>query len=106
MSAVIVVATVSPAPGQEEAVREAVLAAVPKVHEEPGCGKYALHEANGDSTDLLFIERWESRDALKTHSKAPALVELGGLLKDKLAKPLDVRTFTAIPAGTPEQGAI
>jgi quinol monooxygenase YgiN len=72
VSAVIVVATVSPKPGEEQAVREAILAAIPKVHGEPGCEKYALHEPTGDSTDLVFVERWESQEALKTHSSAPA----------------------------------
>ncbi|WP_181781249.1 putative quinol monooxygenase [Pseudonocardia pini] len=106
MSAVIVVATVSPKPGEEQAVREAILAAIPKVHAEPGCGKYALHEPTGDSTDLVFVEKWESQEALETHSGGPALKELGGALKGKLAAPLDVRTFTAIPAGTAEQGTL
>ncbi|MCE3551634.1 antibiotic biosynthesis monooxygenase [Pseudonocardia sp. RS11V-5] len=106
MSPVIVIATISPKPGEEEAVREAFLAAIPKVHGEPGCGKYALHESTSDSTDLVFVERWESAEALKTHGAAPALTEVGAALKGRLARPLDVKTFTPIPAGTTEQGTI
>lgn len=106
MSPVIVIATISPKPGEEQAVREAFLAAIPKVHGEPGCGKYALHESTGDSTDLVFVERWESAEALKTHGAAPALAEVGAALKGRLAAPLDVKTFTPIPAGTTEQGTI
>ncbi|MEU7818939.1 putative quinol monooxygenase [Pseudonocardia sp. NPDC049154] len=106
MSPVIVVATISPKPGEEQAVREAFLAAIPKVHDEAGCGKYALHESTGDSTDLVFVERWESAEALKTHSTAPALAEVGKALKGRLAGPIDVKTFTPIPAGTTEQGTI
>ena len=89
-----------------EAVREAVLAAIPEVHGEPGCGKYALHEATGDSTDLVMIERWESMDALATHGGAPALTELGAAIGGLLAGPLDVKTFTAVPAGDADKGVI
>ena len=71
-----------------------------------GCVKYALHEATGDSTDLVMIERWESLEALGAHSKAPALAELGKALGPLLAGPLDVKTFTAVPAGDPAKGAI
>jgi quinol monooxygenase YgiN len=106
MSAVIVVATITPKPGQEAAVREAVLAAVQKVHREPGCGKYALHESNGDTTEFVMVERWESAEELKTHSTAPALAELGAALKGRLAKPLDVKRLTALPAGTEAQGVV
>ncbi|GAA4545487.1 putative quinol monooxygenase [Pseudonocardia xishanensis] len=103
---VVVVATVSPKPGEEQAVREALLAAIPQVHAEPGCVKYALHEVAGDSTDLVFVEQWESAEALKVHGKAPALAELGGALKGRLAKPLEVTRLTPVPAGTAEQGTI
>lgn len=104
--AVVIIATVSPKPGEEQAVREAILASIPKVHTEPGCGKYALHEEIGDSTDLVFVERWESTEELKAHSAAPALAELGAALKGKLAKPLDVKRFAPVPAGTAEQGTL
>ena len=106
MSEVLVVATISPKPGEEQAVREALLAAIPEVHGEPGCGKYALHEATGDSTDLVMIERWESTEALATHGSAPALTALGKAIGGLLSGPLDVRTFTAVPAGQPDKGTI
>ncbi|ATD69213.1 MULTISPECIES: putative quinol monooxygenase [Gordonia] len=106
MSEVIVVATISPKAGEEQAVRDAVLAAIPQVHGEPGCGKYALHEATGDSTDLVMIERWESFEALSTHGSAPALTELGKKIGPLLAGPLDVKTFSAVPAGDADKGAI
>ncbi|GAA3705291.1 MULTISPECIES: putative quinol monooxygenase [Gordonia] len=106
MSPVIVVATISPKPGEEAAVKDAVLAAIPKVHAEPGCVKYSLNEATGDSTDLVMIEKWESMDALATHGGAPALTELGAAIGNLLAGPLDVKTFTAVPAGDADRGAI
>ncbi|MCF7553487.1 putative quinol monooxygenase [Pseudonocardia sp. WMMC193] len=107
MSAVIVVATITPKAGEEAAVKEALLATIPKVHAEPGCGKYALHERSvDDGAEFVMLERWESEQDLKAHGAAPALAELGGALKGRLAAPLDVRYLTGIPAGTAEQGTI
>ncbi|RBY94197.1 antibiotic biosynthesis monooxygenase [Blastococcus sp. TBT05-19] len=100
---VVVVATITPRPDAVDAVREALLAAVPQVHAEPGCERYALHEADGV---FVMVERWESREALKVHGKAEALTTLGASIGDKLAAPLDVRYLAAVPAGDPEKGAI
>jgi quinol monooxygenase YgiN len=100
---IVVVATITPKPDQVEAVREAILAAVPKVHAEPGCELYAVHEGKGQ---FVMVERWESSDALKVHGTAEALTTLGGQLADKLAGPLDVRRLAAVPAGDPVKGAL
>jgi quinol monooxygenase YgiN len=100
---VVVVATITPKPDQVEAVREAILAAVPKVHAEPGCELYAVHEGKGH---FVMVERWESPEALKAHGSAEALTTLGGQLADKLDAPLDVRRLTAVPTGDPLKGAI
>ena len=70
------------------------------------CGRRVCHEATGDSTDLVMIEKWESMEALGTHGQAEALAELGKAIGNLLAGPLDVKTFTATPAGEADQGAI
>ena len=100
---VVVVATITPKPDQVDAVREALLAAVPKVHAEPGCERYALHEGKGE---FVMVERWESPEAMKAHGSAEALSTLGGQLADKLAAALDVRRLTAVPAGDADKGAV
>jgi quinol monooxygenase YgiN len=100
---VVVVATITPKPDQIEAVREAILAAVPKVHAEPGCELYAVHEGKDN---FVMVERWASLDALKVHGTAEALTTLGGQLADKLDGPPDVRRLTAVPAGDTVKGAI
>ncbi len=100
---VVVVATITPKPDQVDAVREALLAAVPKVHAEPGCELYALHEGKGE---FVMVERWESTDAMQVHGSAEALTTLGGQLADKLAAAPDVRRLTAVPAGDADKGAV
>ncbi len=100
---VVVVATVTPKADQVDAVRDALLAAVPRVHGEPGCQLYAVHEGDGQ---FVMVERWESAEALKAHGKGEALIALGGELADKLAAPLDVRRLAPVPAGDAVQGAL
>jgi quinol monooxygenase YgiN len=100
---VVVVATITPKADQVDAVREAILAAVPQVHAEPGCELYALHEGDGS---FVMVERWESPEALKVHGRAEALTTLGGAIADKLSAPLDVRPLAPVPAGDPAKGAL
>jgi quinol monooxygenase YgiN len=100
---VVVVATITPAEGQYEAVKQVLLEAIPLVHAEPGCELYALQE---DGTRLVMVEKWESAEALEIHSKAEALARAGQVMGDKLAGPPDVRTFSAVPAGDPAKGAL
>ena len=100
---VVVVATITPKPDQVDAVREALLAAIPQVHAEPGCEVYALHESDGE---FVMVERWESVDALDVHGKAEALATLGGRLAGKLTGRPEVRRLTAVPGGEAGKGAI
>ena len=100
---VVVVATITPKPGEEDAVREALLATIPQVHDEPGCERYALHEGAGE---FVMVERWESAEALAVHSKADALARLGAALAGKVSGPPQVRTLTAVPAGDAGKGQL
>ena len=100
---VVVVATLTPKAGQEDAVREALLAAVPKVHAEPGCELYSLHEEEGR---FWFVEKWESPEALADHSRGPALAELGAALRGLTAGASEVHRLTALAAGDPIKGAV
>ncbi|WP_448625511.1 putative quinol monooxygenase [Geodermatophilus sp. URMC 64] len=100
---VVVVATITPKPGEEDAVREALLSAIPQVHEEPGCELYALHEGDGE---FWMVERWESPEALRAHGSAPALTGLGAALAGKVQGPPVVRRLTAVPAGDGRKGAL
>jgi quinol monooxygenase YgiN len=102
--AVVVVATITPQPEHREAVREAVLAAIPQVHGEPGCRRYALHE--GQDGRLVMVEQWESPEELAAHGKAEALTALGRALEGKLTGAPEVQVLTAVPAGDDAKGAL
>lgn len=100
---VVVVAVITPQPGEEDAVREAILETVPRVHAEPGCELYALHEGDGE---FVMVERWASTEALATHSKAEALTSLGARLAGKVTGPPQVRQLEAVPAGDAQKGTL
>jgi quinol monooxygenase YgiN len=100
---VVVVATITPKADQVDAVRDALLAAVPKVHAEPGCELYAVHEGDGQ---FVMVERWETPEALKVHGRAEALTTLGGQLAGKLAAPVEMRRVAPLPAGDAAKGAL
>jgi quinol monooxygenase YgiN len=100
---IVVVATLTPKPDAVDDVREALLAAVPKVHQEPGCELYALHEADGA---FVMVERWADADAMKAHGKAEPLATLGAALAGKMAAAPDIRRLTPLPAGDGGKGAV
>lgn len=100
---VVVVATITPRPGEHAAVREALLAAVPAVHAEDGCELYALHEKDDR---LVMIEQWSSAEALAIHSRGAALAELGPRLDGRLVAAPEVVVLDAVPAGDPVKGRL
>jgi quinol monooxygenase YgiN len=100
---IVIVASFTPKPGRRDALRTAFLAAVPKVHAEPGCERYTVQE---DEEGFVFLERWESEDALATHEKGAAFVEMMAAVGDDLATPPGVRILSPRPAGDPAKGAL
>jgi quinol monooxygenase YgiN len=100
---VVVVAVITPKPGEEDAVREAILQSIPQVHDEPGCELYALHEGAGE---FVLVERWASPEALAVHGKAEALSSLGAALAGHVTGRPHVRRLDAVPAGEAEKGVL
>ena len=83
---VVLTAMVKAKPGQEDAVKEALLALVEPTRKEPGCLCYNLHQSKSDPTQFMFYEQWASKEALDAHGKTPHMKALGGKLKDKTDK--------------------
>lgn len=103
---VVLVATIVAKASQEELVEKTLMAAVPKVHAEPGCLRYALHRKAGTAGEFVMIEKWASQEALDAHMKAAAFLEVGAALAEALAAPLDIVLLDAISVGDPEAGAV
>lgn len=97
MTAVVVTAVVHPAPGQKEALVEALRTTMPGVHEEQGCRLYAIHDA--DDGTVTMIEKWDSAADLQAHSTSPAVEALRDAVAPYVTEPATVTTMTAIPVG-------
>jgi quinol monooxygenase YgiN len=48
-------------------------ACIAETHKEKGCISYELHASVSDPDVFVFVERWETRDDLTAHSRAPHL---------------------------------
>ncbi|WP_416979733.1 putative quinol monooxygenase [Streptomyces sp. T028] len=103
---VVLVATLVAKPGQEELVEKTLKAAVPAVHAEPGCLRYALHRKTGTTGAFVLVEKWASQDELGAHLKGAAMREVFTALGEALDGPPDVLFLDAIPAGDADTGAV
>src|SRR4051794_27492093 len=84
--AVTLTATVKARPGQEDAVKEALLSLVEPTRKEPGCLCYNLHQSESDPTQFMFYQQWASKGALEAHGTTPHMKTLWAKLKDKTDK--------------------
>ena len=84
--AVTFTAMVKARPGQEDAVKEALLSLVEPTRKEPGCLLYNLHRSKADPTQFMFYEQWAGQEALDAHGKTPHMRALGAKLKDRTDK--------------------
>ncbi len=100
---ITVIATLTAKPGSVDAVRDACTQAIEAVHNEPGCDLYSLHES--DNT-FVFVEQWSDRDALQTHSAAPAVAALFGTIGEHLDGQPDIKMLQPVVAGDPAKGQL
>jgi len=70
---IYVVATLTVRPGALEALRPAAAACREATLQEQGCLAYDLHLSLSDPEKLVFVEKWETREALSAHSRQPHL---------------------------------
>ena len=86
-----VIAVVTAKPGMREALLKEAQANIPNVLAEEGCIEYsAVTDAQGfgdfqtkfGPDVFVFIEKWESPEALKAHSTAPHMAAYAAKTKD------------------------
>ncbi len=100
---VIVIATLTPKPGRNQEILDALAVVSPKAHAEPGCELYAAHT---DGDRVIMVERWSTADHLAAHGAGAALAELNELTGDAVAGPAEVRVLANMPFGDPAKGTI
>jgi quinol monooxygenase YgiN len=99
----IIVATITPKPGEFDAVEEVLTRLIPEVHAEDGCELYALHKGKDR---FVFVEKWRDTAALGAHGAGANIKALNAGLKGLLAGAPDVQILEALPAGDPAKGAV
>jgi quinol monooxygenase YgiN len=99
----VVVAIITPNPGQLDALEAALKELVPAVHEEDGCELYALHRGNDR---IVFVEKWRDAEALRAHGSGTNTKALGEKLSGLVAGTPDIQVLEAVPTGSTEKGAI
>jgi len=89
---ILVVATIVIKPGTLEAIRPHALACIEATRKESGNIAYDLHVSLTDPEKLVFVEKWETREALTAHSRQPHLA----VWRDASAPYLISRTIEVI----------
>lgn len=80
---VIVHAAVTTPAGKRNAFVEAAQPCIAATRKEEGCLQYDLMAATDNDTDLLYVERWSSREALDRHLNTPHMQEFGRVKAEK-----------------------
>ena len=68
---IYVVATLNIKPGTKERLLEPARKCIAETRKEKGCISYDLLASITDDDSMVFVERWETREALTAHSKQP-----------------------------------
>jgi len=93
MSEVAVVSINTAKVGQEAALEAAMRALIAPTRLDRGFIQYDLHRDLNDPRTFTFIERWESREALDEHLKAPHILawraRAGDLVETKVLQILE-----------------
>ena len=100
------VATFHARPGRADEVEAELQDAIVRTHEEPGCIRYALHRTLGGGDVVMFIERWESQEALAEHGQKPYITRIGPALADLTTGPVELHFLEPRPAGDPVKGVL
>ena len=70
---IYVIATLTTKPGGLEHLREPARICREATLKEDGCIAYDLHAGIADPRRLVFVEKWETREALTAHSQSAHL---------------------------------
>ena len=90
-----VIATLTAKRGSEAALAQVLLGLVAPTRQESGCLRYDLHRDPENPGLLVFVETWETREALQAHLKTPHYLAAHAAQSDLLSAK-DVRILEKI----------
>jgi quinol monooxygenase YgiN len=59
--------------------------------EEPGCISYGIYQDTEDENAFVFVEQWESEEALQTHFGTAHVAQLMAAIPGAIVQPPDVK---------------
>jgi quinol monooxygenase YgiN len=91
---VVVVGRVKTDADRREALIRVGQAVAAASRQEPGCISYRLYEDTERENEFVFVEEWESNEALQRHFATPHIAEFMGAVPDTLVAAPDVKFHT------------
>ena len=88
---IVVVGRVSTDPSKRAQLIEVAHKVVAASREEAGCIKYGIFEDTEHPNEFVFVEEWESRDALQEHFGTPHIAEFMQAIPGVITAPPDVK---------------
>lgn len=90
MSQIDLVAIVKVKPGHAATVSAAMKACTAPSRAESTNSAYTPYQDLDDPDTLIFIERWDSREALQAHMETPHFKEMARIIEPLLATPIQL----------------
>ncbi|GAB3998455.1 hypothetical protein GCM10028807_46170 [Spirosoma daeguense] len=86
----LVFATITSRPGEEQNLKTALLDLVQEVRTEAACQLYELYESTEHPQQFIMHEIWDDEAGLRAHSQMPHMKVFGEKAKDWLARPAEL----------------
>lgn len=96
MSTVRVTAIIETVPGKADAFLEATKELIVETRKENGCIDYQLFKNDEQDNSYVFIEEWETKEALEKHSTSAHITAFRTNTADSV-KSADVQTWHTAP---------
>lgn len=90
----VLVAEFQAKPGQEDALRDALLAMIAPSEAEAGCLGYRPLSDPTTTGAMICLEEWKDEEALKFHFQTPHFAQVDKTLNEILAHPFTLRRLT------------
>ena len=91
---IYIVATLTVKPETRAELIAAAKAAIAETRKEPGNIGYDMYESVTDQTKLVFVEQWESAEALVPHRKTDHMRAFGRVAVNCFAAPPRIEIIT------------
>lgn len=98
---VIVLAKLKAKKGSEADMEATIRAMMPEVAKEEGTLLYTLHQAQNDSTQFMFFERYQDMEALGVHSSSPHFKKLMTDLAPLIEGKPEIELYTEVASCPP-----